>query len=162
MGERRVGHGYDVHRLVEGRPLIIGGVAIEFEKGLEGHSDADVLVHAVMDALLGAAGLPDIGAQFPPTDEDFRDADSCGLLIRVGEMIRAAGFGRVVNIDCTIMAERPKMAPHISAMRENIAKALSVPPNVVNVKATTTEGLGFVGRGEGIAAAAVCLIAAHD
>ncbi len=162
MSNLRIGHGYDVHHLTEGRPLILGGVRIEHAKGLLGHSDADVLVHAVMDALLGAAGLPDIGAQFPPSDETYRDADSCELLAQVRQLMRAAGFNRIVNIDCTIMAERPKLAPHIPAMRERIARAVATAPETVNIKATTTEGLGFVGREEGIAASAVCLIAANE
>lgn len=158
MNNLRVGYGYDVHRLVDGRPLIIGGVAIPFNKGLEGHSDADVLIHAIMDALLGAAGLPDIGQQFPPTDESYRGADSVDLLRRVYEKVAKSGFPTIVNIDSVIMAERPAMNPHIPAMKESIAAGLAIPPSAINIKATTTEGLGLVGREEGIAASAVCLI----
>lgn len=159
MAEFRVGHGYDVHCLVVGRRLVIGGVEIEHERGLDGHSDADVLLHAIMDALLGAAGLGDIGQHFPPTDRAYKDADSLHLLQRVGSLVRAAGYTTLVNIDATIKAERPRMAPHVPTMRERIAKALEIKMSRVNIKATTTEGLGFVGREEGIAAEAVCLIA---
>ena len=154
----RIGHGFDVHRLVEGRDLIIGGIAIPFEKGLEGHSDADVLLHAVMDALLGATGLPDIGHQFPPSDPAYEHADSAVLLNRVGQMIRSAGFTKIMNIDGIIMAEQPKMAPYIPSMQKAIADILHISHKQVTIKATTTEQLGFVGRGEGIAASAVCLI----
>jgi len=153
----RIGHGYDVHRLVEGRKLIIGGVVIEYPLGLLGHSDADVLLHAVMDALLGAAGLPDIGALFPDKDPAYAGADSRKLLRHVGAMLHEKCYG-VVNIDATIIAQKPKMAPHLSVMRENIAADLSVSPEQVNIKATTEEKLGFTGSGEGIAAHAVCLI----
>ncbi len=153
----RIGHGFDVHQLVKGRSLVIGGVTITFDRGLAGYSDADVLLHAVMDALLGAATLGDIGRHFPPSDPAFEDADSCELLRQVGALIRQAGFGRIVNIDATIMAERPPMAPHIPEIRKRISDALDIDLAQVNVKATTTEKLGFVGREEGIAASAVCL-----
>ena len=153
----RVGQGYDVHRLVEGRKLIIGGVEIEHEKGLLGHSDADVLLHAVADALLGAAAIGDIGKHFPDTDAAFEDANSLKLLAQVGELLTQAGF-RVLNIDATIIAQKPKMSPHIERMRQNIAQALRIDGNAVSVKATTEEGLGFTGAGEGISATAICLI----
>ncbi|HHY61136.1 MAG TPA: 2-C-methyl-D-erythritol 2,4-cyclodiphosphate synthase [Clostridia bacterium] len=153
----RVGFGFDVHRLVEGRPLVIGGVTIPFERGLLGHSDADVLLHAVADALLGAAGLGDIGIHFPDTDPRYKGISSLVLLAEVRERIMAAGWA-VNNVDAVIAAERPKMAPHIPAMKANIARVLNVEAAAVNIKATTTEGLGFTGRGEGIAAwAAVTL-----
>jgi len=155
MTQLRIGHGYDVHRLTEGRALIIGGVSIPHHLGLLGHSDADVLIHAVMDALLGAAALPDIGKQFPDTDECYRGADSRMLLKEVGKLI---GNYCVVNIDATIIAQKPKMAPHILTMRQNIAADLGVDVSQVNVKATTEERLGFTGSEEGIAAHAVCLI----
>ena len=158
MSEMRIGQGYDVHRLVKGRKLIIGGVEISYELGLEGHSDADVLLHAIADALLGAAGLPDIGHYFPPSDPKFKDADSGQLLAEVKRLISEAGFSRVGNVDAVIMAERPKMGPHIPAMKRNIARILGVAESQIGIKATTTEGLGFVGRGEGIAASAVSLI----
>jgi 2-C-methyl-D-erythritol 2,4-cyclodiphosphate synthase len=153
----RIGTGYDVHRLVEGRKLIVGGVDIPYEKGLLGHSDADVLLHAVCDALLGAAGFGDIGRHFPDTDQRFKGISSLKLLGEVGRLLEEKGF-RVNNIDATIVAERPKMAPHIAAMAANIAAAVRVDASVVNVKATTTEGLGFTGRGEGIASYAACTI----
>jgi 2-C-methyl-D-erythritol 2,4-cyclodiphosphate synthase len=153
----RMGIGYDVHRLVEGRKLIIGGMDIPYEKGLLGHSDADVLLHAVCDALLGAAGLGDLGRHFPDTDQRFKGIASLKLLGEVGRLLDGKGF-RVNNIDATIVAERPKMASYIAAMCANIAAALGVDASAVNVKATTTEGLGFAGRGEGIAAYAVCTI----
>lgn len=153
----RIGQGYDVHRLVEGRKLIIGGVEIPNEKGLLGHSDADVLLHAIKDALLGAAALGDIGKHFPDTDERYRGASSIELLMEVNRMIMEKGY-RVGNVDATIIAQKPKMAPYISKMRENIAQALGVHVDCVNVKATTTEGLGFTGTGEGIAAQAVANI----
>jgi len=156
----RIGTGYDVHRLVEGRKLIIGGVDIPYEKGLLGHSDADVLLHAVCDALLGAAGLGDIGRHFPDTDQRFKGISSLKLLGEVGRLLDGNGFS-VNNIDATIVAERPKMAPHIAAMAANIAAAVRVDVSAVNVKATTTEGLGFAGRGEGIAAYAACTIASR-
>ena len=153
----RIGTGYDVHRLTAGRPLILGGVTIPHPLGLDGHSDADVLVHAVMDALLGAAALGDIGKLFPDTDERYRGCSSLWLLEQVGETLRRAGW-RVGNIDATIVAQRPKLAPHLAAMRENIARTLGIPAGDVSVKATTEEHLGFTGREEGIAAQAVCLI----
>ncbi len=153
----RIGKGYDVHALVEGRPLILGGVNIPFENGLLGHSDADVLLHAIMDALLGAAAKGDIGLHFPDTDERFKGADSLKLLRETGEIINEEGF-LIENIDATIIAERPKMRPHIDKMRENIAKTLDLDMDQVNVKATTEEGMGFTGEGKGIAAEAVCLL----
>ena len=153
----RIGHGYDVHRLVEGRKLILGGVYIPWEKGLLGHSDADVLLHALMDALLGAAALGDIGKHFPDTDEQYRGADSMVLLRHVCRILSEQGH-TVGNVDCTILAQRPKLAPYIPQMRENIASALSVSVDRVSVKATTEEGLGFTGDGLGIAAHAVALI----
>ena len=153
----RIGHGYDVHKLVEGRRLILGGVDIPYEKGLLGHSDADVLVHAVMDALLGAAALGDIGKLFPDNDPAYAGADSLVLLERVGERIAQAGY-RVGNIDATVLAQRPKLAPHIPRMRENMATRLGINPDQVSVKATTEEGLGFTGAGEGMAAHAGCLL----
>jgi 2-C-methyl-D-erythritol 2,4-cyclodiphosphate synthase len=153
----RIGHGYDVHRLTEGRRLVLGGVEIPFEKGLLGHSDADVLVHAVMDALLGAAGLGDIGGLFPDTDLAFAGISSLTLLDQVMDRLGAAGF-RVGNVDATLLAQRPKLAPHIPQMRAKLAAHLGVDPARVNVKATTEEGLGFTGTGEGIAAHSVCLL----
>ncbi len=153
----RVGHGYDVHRLAEGRKLILGGVDIPWERGLLGHSDADVLTHAVMDALLGAAGLGDIGTHFPDTNPAYAGADSMKLLAHVVELLREQGFS-VGNVDATVLAQRPKLAPHIPAMRDNLARVMGVSPDRVNVKATTEEGLGFTGSGEGIAAHAVALI----
>ena len=154
----RVGQGFDVHQLVEGRPCIIGGVNIPFEKGLLGHSDADVLLHAISDAILGALALGDIGKHFPDTDQTYKDADSLVLLRDVWKLAVERGY-RLGNLDCTLIAQKPKMAPHIPNMVEIIAKALHASHNQVNVKATTTEQLGFTGRGEGIAAQAiVCLI----
>ena len=153
----RIGQGYDVHRLKEGRRLIIGGVEIEYEKGLDGHSDADVLIHAVMDALLGAAALGDIGKLFPDTSEEFKDISSLILLKRVGQAIEEAGF-EISNIDAVIIAQAPKMSPHTEAMRKNIADCLNIDISQVNIKATTEEHLGFTGRGEGIAAQAAALI----
>lgn len=153
----RIGMGYDVHKLVEGRKLIIGGVEIPYEKGLLGHSDADVLLHAVSDALLGAAALGDIGRHFPDTDPAYKDADSLKLLARVGELLEEHCFF-IENIDATIIAQAPKMRPHIDTMRANIAKALGIGIEQVNVKATTEEGLGFTGSGEGISSQAVCLL----
>jgi 2-C-methyl-D-erythritol 2,4-cyclodiphosphate synthase len=153
----RIGTGYDVHRLVAGRKLMIGGVDIPFEKGLSGHSDADVLLHAICDALLGAAGLGDIGRHFPDTAPIYKDISSLMLLEEVRRLLAEAGF-RVNNIDATIVAEKPKMAPHIPAMITNISEAIKVDRSAINVKATTTEGLGFAGRGEGMAAYAVALI----
>ncbi|WP_040953149.1 2-C-methyl-D-erythritol 2,4-cyclodiphosphate synthase [Gorillibacterium massiliense] len=154
----RIGQGYDVHQLVEGRKCIIGGVEIPFEKGLLGHSDADVLLHAVTDAVLGALALGDIGKHFPDTAVEFKDADSLKLLEHVWGLAKEKGY-KLGNLDCTIIAQRPKMAPHIPAMAEIIAKALEADADAVNVKATTTERLGFTGREEGIAAqAVVCLL----
>lgn len=153
----RIGHGYDVHKLVENRRLILGGVDIPYEKGLLGHSDADVLLHAVSDALLGAAGLGDIGGMFPDTDPAFKDADSVKLLEQVVARLQENGY-TVGNIDATVLAQRPKLAPFIPKMRENIAKACGVAVDAVNVKATTEEGLGFTGAGDGIAAHSVCII----
>ncbi|MBR7016486.1 MAG: 2-C-methyl-D-erythritol 2,4-cyclodiphosphate synthase [Lachnospiraceae bacterium] len=153
----RIGTGYDVHRLTENRKLIIGGVEIPYEKGLLGHSDADVLLHAIMDALLGAAALGDIGLHFPDTGAEFKDIDSRVLLRRVRQLLADAGY-TVENIDATIIAQRPKMRPHIEAMRNNIAEDLAISLSQVNVKATTEEGLGFTGEGLGIAAQAVCLL----
>ena len=157
MTKLRIGHGYDVHRLTEGRALILGGVTIPYEKGLLGHSDADVLTHAVMDALLGAAALGDIGKLFPDTSEEFRGISSILLLERVAERLRAEGFA-VVNLDATILAQAPKLAPRREEMRANIARALALDTDCVSVKATTEEGLGFTGEGLGIAAHAVALI----
>ena len=154
----RIGHGYDVHQLVAGRKLIVGGVEIAYDKGLLGHSDADVLLHAICDALLGAAALGDIGKHFADSDAKFKNIDSRILLREVARLLNNAGF-RVGNVDATIIAQAPKMAPHIARMTAHIADDLGVAIEHVNVKATTTEKLGFTGRGEGIAAEAVCLIA---
>lgn len=153
----RIGHGYDVHRLVEGRDLIIGGVKIPYEKGLLGHSDADVLTHAIMDALLGAAALGDIGLHFPDTDPLYKGISSLQLLKRVGDLLEEKMY-YVENIDATILAQEPKMRPHIHSMRVEIATALRISLDSINIKATTEEGLGFTGQKEGIAAHAVCLI----
>ncbi|WP_126424755.1 2-C-methyl-D-erythritol 2,4-cyclodiphosphate synthase [Brevibacillus marinus] len=154
----RIGQGFDVHQLVSGRPLIVGGVTIPYEKGLLGHSDADVLLHAIADALLGAIGAGDIGRHFPDTDPAYKDADSVQLLAEVWGMVKQQGY-RLGNLDATILAQAPKMAPYIAQMRRIIADTLEADDvNKVNVKATTTETLGFVGRGEGIAAQAVCLL----
>ena len=155
----RVGHGYDVHRLTQGRRLVLGGVEIHWERGLMGHSDADVLLHAVMDALLGAADLPDLGRQFPDSDPNYAGADSRGLLQQVAAMLAQSGW-HVVNVDATIIAQAPKLSPYIAEMRRRIAGDLRIPEGQVNVKATTEEHLGFTGTGEGIAAHAVCLIEA--
>ena len=157
MTNLRIGHGYDVHRLTEGRALILGGVDIPYEKGLLGHSDADVLTHAVMDALLGAAGLGDIGKLFPDSDAAYKGISSIELLKRVKERLTEAGF-ETVNLDATILAQAPKLAPYRDEMRGNIACALGIPVSRVSVKATTEEGLGFTGSGEGIAAHAVALL----
>lgn len=157
MTDLRVGHGYDVHRLAEGRPLVLGGVTVPFETGLDGHSDADVLLHAVMDALLGAAALGDIGALFPDSDPAYEGASSVALLREVRARLAAAGFG-VVNVDATAIAQAPKLAPYRDAMRENIAAALGIEVSRVSVKATSEEGLGFTGAGLGIAAHAAALI----
>lgn len=153
----RIGMGYDVHKLAEGRKMIIGGVEIPYEKGLLGHSDADVLLHAIMDALLGAAALGDIGKHFPDTDPAYKDISSVKLLEHVGRLLEENCFF-IENIDATIIAQAPKMRPHIDAMRANIAKALQIETEQVNVKATTEEGLGFTGAGEGISAQAICLL----
>lgn len=155
--ELRIGHGFDVHPLVAGRKCIIGGVDIRYERGLLGHSDADVLLHAICDALLGAAALGDIGKHFPDTDTRFSGIDSRELLKHVGALLKQRGYG-IGNIDATIIAQAPKMAPHIAQMVNNIATDLGIDADQVNVKATTTERLGFTGRGEGIAAEAVCII----
>ncbi len=153
----RIGHGYDVHKIGENRRLIIGGVDIPYELGLIGHSDADVLTHAIMDSLLGALALGDIGKHFPDTDEKYKGADSIKLLELVGELIYEKGY-KICNIDSTILAQKPKMAPHIDNMRQNIADALKIEKELVSVKATTEEGLGFTGKCEGIAAHSVCLL----
>ncbi|MCR5816611.1 MAG: 2-C-methyl-D-erythritol 2,4-cyclodiphosphate synthase [Ruminococcus sp.] len=153
----RIGHGYDVHRLKEGRKLILGGVDIPYEMGLDGHSDADVLVHAVMDSLLGALALGDIGKHFPDTDPAYKGADSIELLKSVGGIIASQGY-KVGNIDSTVCAQRPKLSPHIENMRRNIASALSIDISQVSVKATTEEKLGFTGEGLGMSATAVCLL----
>ena len=153
----RIGHGYDVHRLVEGRDLILGGVKIPYEKGLLGHSDADVLLHAVSDSLLGAAGLGDIGRHFPDTDPAYKDADSLKLLENVAEKVRSVGY-QVSNVDVTMIAQRPKLKDHIPQMQKNIAQALGVEISRVNVKATTEEQLGFTGDGSGMSCHAVCLL----
>lgn len=155
----RIGHGYDVHRLAEGRKLILGGVEIPYEKGLQGHSDADVLVHAVMDSMLGALALGDIGKHFPDSDPEYEGADSILLLKNVSEIIKKNGFG-VGNIDSTVICQSPKLAPCIEKMRENIAAAVGCEISRVSVKATTEERLGFTGTGEGIAAHAVCILEA--
>ena len=153
----RIGHGYDVHRLVEGRELVLGGVKIPYEKGLLGHSDADVLTHALMDALLGACALGDIGKLFPDSDAAYKGADSVELLKKVCSLIYSKGY-RISNVDCTVLAQRPKLAPHIPQMRENLSNAMDIAADCVSVKATTEEGLGFTGDGLGIAAHAVALI----
>ena len=155
----RIGQGFDVHALVAGRKLVIGGVSVPFEKGLEGHSDADVLLHALIYALLGAAGLGDIGRHFPESDARYKDADSRVLLREAAAKVREAGW-RVANVDATIIAQAPRMALHIPAMVQNIARDLDIPHGSVNIKAKTTERLGFIGRGEGIAAEAVALLEA--
>ena len=153
----RIGQGYDVHRLTEGRKLILGGVEIPYEKGLLGHSDADVLTHAVMDALLGALALGDIGGHFPDTDQRYKGADSIELLKQVGELIEREGY-RVGNIDCTVAAQAPKLKPYIAKMRENLSAALQIDCSQVSVKATTEEGLGITGNGDGMTATAICLL----
>lgn len=155
----RIGQGYDVHQLVEGRPLILGGVTVPFGKGLLGHSDADALLHALTDALLGAAGLGDIGSHFPDTAAEFKDADSRVLLREAYKSVRSAGW-RVVNVDTTIIAQQPKLAPHIPAMRANIAADLGLPEQAVNIKGKTNEKLGYLGRQEGIEAQAAVLLQA--
>lgn len=153
----RIGHGYDVHRLVEGRRLILGGVEIEHTMGLLGHSDADVLVHAVMDSLLGAAGLGDIGRHFPDTDEEYRGISSITLLNRVADLLRRNNYS-VVNVDATLVMQKPKVAPYINRMKENIAFALNIDSSLVNIKATTEERLGFTGREEGVSAHSVSML----
>lgn len=153
----RIGLGYDVHKLVENRDLILGGVNIPYEKGLLGHSDADVLLHAIMDSLLGAAALGDIGKHFPDTDAKYKGASSLELLRQVGLLIEKHGY-IIGNIDATIIAQKPKMAPHIESMRNNIAQALRITVNQINIKATTEEGLGFTGSGEGISSQSICLL----
>lgn len=158
LSDIRIGHGYDVHRLTDGRDLILGGVKIPYEKGLLGHSDADVLIHAVMDAVIGALGLGDIGKHFPDTDGAYKDIDSMLLASRVFELLSDNGY-HVVNIDATVIAQRPKLAPYIEEMKNNIAKVFSIGSDRVNVKATTEEKLGFTGSGEGISSHAVCIIA---
>lgn len=162
MSRIRVGQGFDIHPFAAGRRLVIGGVEIPFDRGLLGHSDADVLLHAICDALLGAAGLPDIGHYFPPSDATFKDANSVDLLVEVRSLISKAGFESVINIDATILAEKPKLLLYIPAMKTRIARALAVPEGRIGIKATTCEKLGFVGREEGVAASAVCLIADHE
>ena len=161
MSIPRIGHGYDVHRLAEGRRLVLGGVEIPFARGLLGHSDADVLLHALMDALLGAAALGDIGHLFPDSDSAYERADSRALLREVGRRLGEAGF-TVGNVDATLIAQRPKVAPYVEQMRRNIASDLSIPLDAVSVKATTEEGLGFTGREEGVAAHAVALVFSSD
>ena len=153
----RIGMGYDVHKLVEDRKLIMGGVEIPYEKGLLGHSDADVLLHAIMDSLLGAAALGDIGKHFPDTDKKYKGISSILLLKEVGKLVKNKGF-EIENIDSTIIAQKPKMAPHIPIMVKNIAEALEISEDKINVKATTEEGLGFTGRGEGISSQSICLL----
>lgn len=153
----RVGMGYDVHRLTENRDLILGGVKIPYEKGLLGHSDADVLLHAIMDALLGAAAMGDIGNHFPDTDPEYEGASSMKLLEHVGKLLEEENY-QIINIDATIIAQRPKMAPHIPQMVENVARVLKLEKNQVNIKATTEEGLGFTGTGEGISSQAICAL----
>ena len=153
----RVGHGYDVHGLIEGRPLVLGGVEIPFSKGLDGHSDADVLLHALCDALLGSLALGDIGVHFPDSDPQFKDIRSLELLRRVAEMVKEKGYF-IGNIDVTLVAEKPKIAGYIPQMQENIARTATIKTDRVSIKATTTEGLGFVGRGEGVASHAVVLV----
>ena len=153
----RIGHGYDVHRLVPGRDLILGGVRLDYHLGLDGHSDADVLTHAVMDALLGAAGLGDIGRHFPDSDPAYKGIDSQKLLAHVRELLAARGL-RVENLDVTLIAQAPKLAPHIAAMEQKLAATLEIDPGQINVKATTEDRLGFTGRGEGISCHAVCLL----
>ncbi len=153
----RIGMGYDVHKLVENRDLIIGGVVIPYDKGLLGHSDADVLIHAIMDSLLGASALGDIGKHFPDTDPKYKGISSIKLLEHVGQLLRSSNY-KIGNIDATIIAQKPKMAPHIPLMIKNIAAALKIEENKINVKATTEEGLGFTGSGEGISSQSICLL----
>ena len=157
MCEMRIGHGYDVHRMVQGRRLVIGGAEIPSGKGLLGHSDADVLTHAVMDAILGALGLPDIGRQFPDSDPEYAGISSLLLAGRVAGLMSGRGYG-IVNVDCTVIAQSPKLSPYIDQMKRNLAAALGTDRERINIKATTEEGMGFTGSGEGIAAHAVCLL----
>jgi 2-C-methyl-D-erythritol 2,4-cyclodiphosphate synthase len=157
----RIGNGFDVHRFSPERRLVLGGVEIPYDQGLEGYSDADVLAHALMDALLGAAGRDDIGVLFPPGDPAWRDADSMDLLRQVCEMVRDGGY-RIVNVDCVLLLEEPRIAPYRQSMRQRLAEAMEIESELVGVRATTTEGLGFTGRGEGIAALAVALLAKED
>ncbi len=158
MSNIRVGQGFDVHKFAENRELIIGGVTLAHDFGLAGHSDADVLTHAIMDALLGAAGLGDIGTYFPPSDKKFKDANSLELLKKVQELLQENGFSKIINIDSVIIAEVPKMKKHIPQMKKSLSHILGIETSQIGIKATTTEKLGFVGRKEGIAASAVCLI----
>ncbi len=157
----RIGIGYDVHKLVTGRKLVLGGVAIPFEKGLFGHSDADVLIHAVCDALLGAAGLGDIGLHFPDTDQEYKDISSIKILVKTYELISSKNF-KIINLDSTIFADAPKISPYRDAMQKNIARTIEIEPDCVNVKATTFEGLGMIGKGEGIGAMCVVLIQSRN
>lgn len=158
----RIGQGFDIHRFVKNRRLVIGGVEIAHEFGLLGHSDADVLLHAICDSLLGAAGLADIGYYFPPSDPLYKDADSLRLLAEVKRLVQKAGYPVIINVDSVIMAEEPRMAPHIPIMKQRIAEILAITPDRIGIKATTCESLGAIGRKEGIAASAVCLIADHE
>ena len=157
----RIGIGYDVHQLVNGRKLVLGGVAIPFEKGLFGHSDADVLIHAVCDALLGAAGLGDIGLHFPDTDPEYKDISSIKILVKTYELISSKNF-KIINLDSTIFADAPKISPYREAMQKNIARTIEIEPDCVNVKATSFEGLGMIGKGEGIGAMCVVLIQSRN
>ena len=161
-GGIRIGHGFDVHRLVEGRKLVLGGVEIPFDRGLLGHSDADVLLHAVADALLGAAALGDIGKHFPPSDPKYKNADSAKLLAQVVGLTRDSGYSVIGNVDCIVMGERPRLSEYIDTMRQRLADILDISIDAVSIKATTCEGLGFIGREEGIAASAVCIISSDD
>lgn len=161
MDNLRIGHGFDVHKFAPNRDLIIGGIKIDYPLGLEGHSDADVLIHAIMDALLGAAGLGDIGTFFPPSDDTYKNANSLELLKEVHYLLSNEGFSKIINIDTVIMAEEPKMGIYIPEMKMMISKVLQLDVNSIGIKATTTEKLGFTGRKEGIAVSAVCLIKAH-
>jgi 2-C-methyl-D-erythritol 2,4-cyclodiphosphate synthase len=162
MTNLRIGHGFDIHPFADGRRLVLGGVEIPHGKGLAGHSDADALLHAVCDAILGAMGLPDIGQHFPPSDQRFKDADSRRLLRQVVDMARRHGLQAIVNVDVAVLAEVPKLSPHIPAMRKIIAEILEVDESRIGIKATTCERLGAIGREEGIAASAVCLLERHD
>jgi 2-C-methyl-D-erythritol 2,4-cyclodiphosphate synthase len=159
VNDLRIGHGFDLHRLVSGRKLKLGGIEIPFELGLEGHSDADVLLHAVADSMLGAAGLPDIGYHFTPSDPRYRDADSAALLREVRTLVEATGLTSVVNLDCTIIAEKPHLQEYLPAMKQKLAEILGVGEERIGIKATTMEGMGHIGRAESMAAIAVCLLA---